>query len=218
MKPRGLFAAVIAVGCGMLVLAGVLFGKNADGTLTSVGQLQVIVVNITVILAGFAVLMGILNLLMVHLNKIRQKQKGSFYSILLIIAMLGTFSIGLAAHFLPSAESIFTGIFNSVEVPVETSLMAILSVTLVYASIRLLRRRLTLFAFVFLATALLVLLGSAPWPVFGSIPILGNMVYPFITRVLATAGARGLLIGVALGTLTTGLRILMGADRPFWGR
>jgi hypothetical protein len=218
MKPRGVFAAVIAVASGMLVLAGIFFGKRADGSLSSIGQVQVLVISVAVILAGFAVLMGIINLLMVHLNKLRSKQKGSFYSVLLIISLLGTFSLGLAAHYLPLAGSIFTGIFNAVQVPVETSLMAILSVTLVYASIRLLRRKLTLFSIVFLATALLVLIGSVPLPFLGSIPILGDAFHSFITRVLATAGARGLLIGVALGTLTTGLRILMGADRPFWGR
>lgn len=218
MKPRGVFAAVIAVACGMLVLAGVFFGKKADGSLSSLGQIQVLVISLTVILAGFAVLMGIINLLTVHLNKLRAKQKGSFYSVLLIISMLATFSLGLAAHYLPSANTIFTDIFTAVQIPVETSLMAILSVTLVYASIRLLRRKLTLFSIIFLATALLVLLGSAPLPFLGSIPFLGDGFYSFITRVLATAGARGLIIGVALGTLTTGLRVLMGADRPFWGR
>jgi hypothetical protein len=31
------------------------------------------------------------------------------------------------------------------------------------------------------------------------------------------AGARGILLGVALGTVATGLRILIGADRPYGG-
>jgi len=35
--------------------------------------------------------------------------------------------------------------------------------------------------------------------------------------VFAAGGARGILLGVALGTLTTGLRILFGADRPYGG-
>jgi hypothetical protein len=34
---------------------------------------------------------------------------------------------------------------------------------------------------------------------------------------LPVAGARGILLGVALGSLTTGLRILIGADRPYSG-
>ena len=34
---------------------------------------------------------------------------------------------------------------------------------------------------------------------------------------LPVAGARGILLGIALGSLTAGLRILMGADRPYSG-
>ena len=218
MKSRGIFPAVLAVASGMLVLAGVFFGKNANGSLNALGQFQVLALNLAVILTGFAVLVGIINLLVVHLNKIRTKQKRPVYSILLIISFLLTFSVGLAAHYLPSAESLFFGIFNAVQVSVEASLMAILSVTLVYASIHLLRRRLTVFSVVFLLTALLVLLGSVPLPFLGPIPIVGDIFHSFMTKILATAGARGLLIGVGLGTLTTGLRILMGADRPFTGQ
>jgi hypothetical protein len=29
------------------------------------------------------------------------------------------------------------------------------------------------------------------------------------------AGARGILLGVALGTVATGLRVLLGIDRPY---
>jgi len=31
-------------------------------------------------------------------------------------------------------------------------------------------------------------------------------------------GARGILIGVALGSLLTGLRVLFGFDRPYGGK
>ncbi|MDP2974599.1 MAG: hypothetical protein Q8N45_00145, partial [Anaerolineales bacterium] len=100
---------------------------------------------------------------------------------------------------------------------VETSLMAMLVVTLTYASIRLLRRRSNLVSVIFLVTALLILLGSAPLPFIGSLPIVSDMIRPFIAQVLAAAGARGILIGVALGALTTGLRVLFGAERPYGG-
>jgi hypothetical protein len=34
---------------------------------------------------------------------------------------------------------------------------------------------------------------------------------------LPIAGGRGILIGIALGSLTAGLRVLLGADRPYSG-
>jgi hypothetical protein len=106
---------------------------------------------------------------------------------------------------------------NAIIVPVEASLMALLAVTLLYASIRLLRRRANLMSILFIATALLMLIGSATLP-FGEIGALNNFLRPWFQHVLALGGARGILIGVALGTLTTGLRVLFGVDRPYGGK
>jgi hypothetical protein len=38
-----------------------------------------------------------------------------------------------------------------------------------------------------------------------------------LVQIPAVAGARGVLLGVALGAIATGLRILMGVDRPYGG-
>jgi hypothetical protein len=99
---------------------------------------------------------------------------------------------------------------------VEISLLAVLSVVLLYAVIRLMRRRMTWYAGVFLVTILLVLLGSAPVYIVGEVPLFST-IQSLISDILAVAGARGLLLGVALGTLAAGLRVLMGADRPYGG-
>ncbi|MFH1524462.1 MAG: hypothetical protein ABIF04_05820 [Chloroflexota bacterium] len=171
-----------------------------------------------IILAGFAVLVGVGNLLLVHVNKIGHKRKGAAYSFILIIALVTTLVLGLLAPFQPKAAAAFSDTFNVVQLPVEASLMALLAITLTYASIRLLRRQLNLFSVIFLITAVLVLLGTAPWPLIGEMPFLSKIVRPFIAQIPATAGARGILLGVALGTLTTGLRVLFGADRPYGGK
>ena len=154
---------------------------------------------------------GILNLLRSTLQKFEKKKKGSAYSLLLIISLVATFLFGLVN---PDQVEI---VFTTIQLPVEASLMALLAVTLTYASIRLLRRRLNLLSVIFLITALLILLGTAPLPFLGDIPVLSDWVRPFIAQVMAASGARGILLGVALGTLTTGLRILFGADRPYGG-
>jgi hypothetical protein len=67
----------------------------------------------------------------------------------------------------------------------------------------------------FLITAAIILFGSATLP-FGDIPLLGDFAR-WVTQVLALGGMRGILIGVALGALLTGLRVLFGADRPYGG-
>jgi hypothetical protein len=204
-------STALAISSGLIVLTGYFFRQSSTGQATLLSDLRLTLLNWAIILAGFAVFIGIFNLFQVHLKKIQKKQKGSFYSLLLILSLAVTFVLGLIK---PSQlETIFT----TVQLPVEASLMAILAVTLTYASIRLLRRRLNLLSVVFIVTAVLILFATAPLPFIGNVPVLSDTVRLFFAQVLAAAGARGILLGVALGTLTTGIRILFGADRPYGG-
>jgi hypothetical protein len=162
-----------------------------------------------------AVLVGIANLVFVQMEKVRSRQKGGIYSGVLIISLVLTFGIGIVF----GPENLFVqAVVNSVIIPVEASLLAILAVTLVYASIRLLRRRIDLMSVIFLVSAVLFLLAVMPTP-FSLNPYV-QVFQDFILNVsgmFSRAGARGLLIGVALGTLLTGLRVLFGIDRPYGG-
>jgi hypothetical protein len=124
-----------------------------------------------------------------------------------------TFLIGII---LGSESELSLLIFTTFQVPVELTLMAILAVSLAYASARMLNQRLSVFSVIFVLTALLVLLGTARFP-WGGVPILGDVILPVLRDVFATAGGRGILLGVALGTIATSLRILLGADRPYGG-
>jgi hypothetical protein len=93
--------------------------------------------------------------------------------------------------------------------------MAILLVILVLAAFRLLERRANLLAVIFIITVVVILLTSGS--LFGlQVPGLSEL-RDWVARVPAAAGARGLLLGIALGIVATGLRILMGADRPYEG-
>jgi hypothetical protein len=200
---------LIAIVAGLLVLLGYFLPNN-----DLLGGLRAKFIEWAVILAAAALLVGILNLLTVHIKKISAKEKGSFYSLLLIISLLFTLFVGLFAG---TDSSAMQDLFNAVILPVESSLLAIMVVTLIYAGIRLLRYRNDLMAFVFLITVLVIMLGTAPLP-FVELPLVGSVIRPFIISVFSTSGARGILLGVALGTLLTGLRVLIGADRPYGGK
>jgi hypothetical protein len=204
-----LISIAIAIASGLLVLGGYFFSQTSGGQASQLSDIRLTLLNWAVILAGFAIFIGILNLFQVHLKKIQNKQKGAAYSMLLVISLVATFLISLVK------PSLGVTVFTTFQLPVEASLMALLAVTLTYASIRLLRRRLDLLSVIFLVTAVLILLGTAPLPFVGDIPGLSDWLRPFIAQVMAASGARGILIGVALGTLTTGLRILFGVDRPY---
>jgi hypothetical protein len=200
-----IFTAVMAIAAGVLILGGYFFPALAD--------VQILLLNWAIILAGTATLVGIFNLVSVHSDKIRRQEKGSTYSAFLLIALVVTF---LFAMILRPDNSSMKIVLSGIIIPVEASLMGLLTISLLYAAVRLLRRRADLMSIIFLATAALLILGSATLP-FGNMPVIGTLIRPWVTQVLALGGARGILIGVALGSLTTGLRVLFGADRPYGG-
>lgn len=206
MRLRGILSTAFAMSFGFIILLGYFI---------NLGALRGVLLGWAVTLAGVAVLFGVVNLFAVHAGKVRGREKNWPYSLLLTGAMLMTLLVGLV--FGPQ-HPVVASLFKAVQLPVEASLLAILTVSFVYASIRLLRRGVNLFTVVFLTTAVLTLLGTAALPLVGYIPYLGEYLRPIIAQVLAAGGARGLLIGVALGALTTGLRVLFGVDRPYEGR
>jgi hypothetical protein len=203
-----LVTAAFAIAAGVIVLLGYFFPDP-------LGSFRVVLLDWAVIIAGMAVLVGIFNLAAVHMERFRAGQKGGAYSILLVISLLITF-FGLGVWLGPESASMQFAV-NAIIVPVEASLMAILAVTLLYASIRLLRRRVDVMSVVFLVITVIFLALMMPTP-FG--PILGERATQLALDFLGMfsgGGARGLLIGIALGTLLTGLRVLFGADRPYGG-
>jgi hypothetical protein len=207
----GILAFIIALLTGLTVLAGYFVPALAG--------LQSMLLGWASIAAAMAAIVGVLSLISVHFDKVRRRGKGSIYSAVLLLGLFISFVPGLILGYVsPGLASLISGLlFNAIILPSQAALMALLAVTLLYAAVRLLRRRPDLMSIVFLVSASLVLLGSATLP-FGEIPVLSDMIRPWWTQVVALGGARGILIGVALGSLLTGLRVLFGADRPYGGK
>lgn len=204
--------AAIAIASGFIVLLGYLYPVDV------LVQLRVMLTDWAVVIAAMAVLVGVGNLIVVHMDKIRRREKNSIYGVLLVGALLITVLVGLFGGLLGIGGTFMRFAMDAVIVPVEASLMALLAVTLVYASIRLLRRRTDLMSVIFLVVTVLFLIGVVTPSVLG--PGLGDLLGGSIAQflgVFSTGGARGLLIGIALGALLTSLRVLFGIDRPYGG-
>jgi hypothetical protein len=197
-------ATVLAIAAGLIVLLGYFYPVEP------LLGLRFQLTNWALIIAGMAVLVGIVNLVSVQMEKIRTRQKGAAFGGVLVLSLIVTFFFG---SFFGPDDVLMRAAVDAVIIPVEASLMSILAVTLVYASIRLLRRRVDVMSVVFLVVAVISLVAVIPTP-FGSVP--GDLVRQFV-GMFSSGGARGLLIGIALGTLLTGLRIIFGVDRPYGG-
>jgi hypothetical protein len=200
--------AAVATATGLIVLLGYFFDV---AILTG---LRFLLIQWAVLLAAAALLLGLFNLLAVHWNKVSLQEEGWPYSALLILFFLVTLVLGLL--FGPDYEVVLT-LFRYVQLPIEASFLALLAVSLTVAGFRLLSRRRDLVSVAFMATALLVLVGTAPWPIGANSPTFeaASTLRVWVSQVWATGGARGILLGVALGAITTGLRVLLASDRPY---
>ena len=205
-------SVAIAIGVGIIVLAGYF--------IPSITDIRFILLRTGLVLAAVALLVGIINLLTVHFKKIGAESENSGYSLILVIALLVTFIVGIIemvqTYTIGRLNFQMTNwVFTNIQLPIETSLLAVTAVSLTYAAANILRKRMDLFSIIFFLIILLVLLGSFSIPA-ATLPFL-QVIRDWIVRVPALGGARGLLLGIALGTITTGIRILMGTDRPYGG-
>jgi hypothetical protein len=170
-------------------------------------------INLAIIVAAFALFLGVVNVMRVHARKLRERPSDRLYSLVLLVVMLLVLVFGL----LPvggepsgALQPVVQWLFENVQLPIQASLSALLIFFLVTAAYRLLSLRNAESA-VMLIVVLLVLLGQAAVGLFPSLTALRD----WIIAVPALAGIRGILLGVSLGAVLTGIRILLGVERPY---
>ena len=212
IRPWGFVLTAIAVSVGLITLIG--YFVNVPILLA----LRLQFVAWASILAAVAVGVGALNLLGVHLKKISDQSGGWMYSIFLVLSLLGVILASIAAPFLNMGSGptnqLNTLVFKYLVSALGTAVSGLLIFFLVFAGYRLLRRRSTVASITFLVVAVISLLGMAPQ--LPELPDIGlRNVWIWLSQVPAVAGARGVLLGIALGVVATGLRILLAVDRPY---
>jgi hypothetical protein len=220
MKIRNTVALIVALLSGLLTALGyfIPFQPLAD---LSGGLLY-----IAVFLSSIAVIIGVINLSRIHLRKAVSGKSGGGYSILLIISMWITFlvvfialSIRDEAGMLRKYPEVTVWFVRNIQLPLEASLSALVVFALLVGGVRLLYRRRDVMAFFFLGSALVVLLAVIPLPNLLTEYLSPleegrqSLVWMFLS--VASGGGRGILLGMALGAAATGLRILIGVDRPY---
>lgn len=192
---------------GLIVLLSYIFPAEV------LVQLRAILINIAVIVAGMALLLGFFRLLSFHLRRVQQRKSG--YSALALIVALIVF-VALAVERVltlnapqPAALPVTNLIFNAIIAPIQSSLGALLAIFLGAAAFRMAQRRRTWGTLWFLLSAIIVLLTQIPVS-----PDSALLPFRQVVDTLATGGLRGLLLGVALGTLAVAFRVLLAVDRP----
>jgi len=201
---------------GLVVLAGYLLPSNQ-----TLVDFRHELVEWAVIVAAFAFLLGVFNILRVHGRQVFRRRQGWFYSLVLLFAMVAAATPPTTQAILEvvrpdspvhkTLEDATSTLFNYTISPLGASLAALLVFTLTLAAFRLLRTRRSAGTVFFLLVVALVLLGTTPLI---GLEWLAD-VRDWIVNVPGMAGMRGLLLGVALGTIITALRVFLTIERPY---
>jgi hypothetical protein len=202
----GILATVITIGVGLVVLldlTGVL--ALIVPTLGS-GLIAAAFLRLTLVTLALMIVAGLFNLVIAHGERIRRLERGWVYSAVLLISAAAVITLWLAGR-----EDANQLLLNNVQVAVESSLAALVLFALVYAAYRMLHRRPSWWGALFVLTLIVVLLGALP---LGETSALQPM-REWLLSVPVSAGARGILLGIALGTVVTGLRVLLGQERSY---
>lgn len=206
-RTNQLLPIAIALFFGWLTLLGLVF------------NLPPVVTNLTLgwagLLVAFALILGVLNLFVVHLN--RTFKKGNLYSLVLILSMAAVFTIAVLDR-MGITENGMAHYFDWVQAPLEAALASLLAFFLLFAGFQLMKRQRTVWSILFLVTAVLVLTADVLLVTSWAPPLLSEWFFRIqdvIQNVIVIAGVRGLLIGVALGSILLSVRMLIALERPY---
>jgi hypothetical protein len=215
--PKRLLAVLIAGVVGLIVLVDY---AGAGGAVAPVAQL---LVGWAAVITAVGLLLGILSVVGSHVQRVRRRSADWAYSLILILGMLAVIVAGIffplpgsGGVVLPAslAEIPIRTVFRVVYEPLASSLLALLAFFSLSAALRALRRG-SAEATVIVVVAALVLV--AQLPTVAALPLVGTTLQ-WLNDYVALAGARGLLIGAAIGALVAGVRVLLGFDTPYLDR
>lgn len=199
-----ILSTAIAIAVAMLVLLDFLIDEPR---INGIGAL---LVNYGVILSAFALLLGVANVLVVHARRARLRAPGWISSLILILVVLTLLVLGLPDSAGPRAPAVaFT--FDYILVPLQAAMFSLLAFFILNVTYRAVRVA-NLESFFFILAALVVIVGALP---LGSRGTLAVAFRDFFLSVPVTAGVRGILLGIALGIVSTGMRLLFDGRRYF---
>jgi len=204
---KRILPTAVAISAGLLVLLGAFIPVDP------LPQIRAVLIDWAMFVGAFAFILAYLQLLRVHLTRLRRGGKGKSTSLWVVLSALVVFVLVLWQG---PAGAVGQTLLRGLLAPGQSALLALTAITLLLSGMRLFKVRRSLGSVLFLAVVLVMLIGSIPLAI---VPYQGAMgtvvgVADWLQRVPALAGMRGLALGVALGILLTGLRVLFGMTRP----
>lgn len=179
-------------------------------------------------ISAFAYILAAISLFAVNGKKIRDRSKGWFYNLVLLVSLIGTLVVGIfIAPLYPGYQPIeehtaFYWMFDYIFNPLSATMFSLTAFFIASASFRAFKAR-SIESTLLLGSAFLVMLfrvplGEVAWnAVFqGSVDI-SYFIDTFIMGGFNNAGQRAIQIASAIGLISVSLKIILGVERSYLG-
>lgn len=203
---RKTLPVVIAFVCGVTVLIAYFFKIPFIQSLA-----QNYILKWQSVIAVFALGLGAVNIIRIHMRNVQKDLAKNFYSLALLITFIVTIVVGLA---MGQSSKSYKFIFDYINVPTGSAIFSLLAFYIGTAAYRAFRAK-NVEAAILLLTGCIVMLGRVP---------IGAKILPFtpswtdwIMSVLNVGGQRGVMVAGAIGFIAVSLRIIIGLERRSYG-
>lgn len=209
------FTTAITISVGFITILGLIIGSDL-GVLSDFAdalylrEISAFFLQLVTITIALTIIIGILNLIGVHVRRVAGRQRGAIYSMVLLVS----FTLVLVVYAVERDSDNQEGsraLLSSVQLSVESALAGLLFFALVYGAYRMMRNEVKWTSLLFIGVLLVILLGALP---FSELEFITEA-RDWLLSTPVSAGARGILLGIALATIVTGIRVLIGQDRSY---
>lgn len=190
---------------GMLLLA-LRFLKGATAS-----EASVFLIDYWQIIFTFGLLVGVAAFVLTTIKKISRREDIFYDSVLLLGAAVMPV-LALWGGIKPGSP--FLWMFENIQVPLQSTIFALLAFFVTSAAFRGFRAR-NAPSVVLLVTGLIVIIGRVP---------LGDFLFADVSELVfwirefpSSAAKSALLVGIGLGSATTSLRVIFGVERTYLG-
>jgi hypothetical protein len=175
---------------------------------------------VTLVIGGFAFLLGVINLLRLHGGKIMRKRPGYYNSVALIIAMICMALAELMRFYLkPTPDwvsKMYDLLFFHMRIPIDSTIFSLLAFYMASAAYRAFRIK-SFEAGLMMVVAVIVMLGeitvgnwlTSSFPTFLRV----EKISEWLKKYWNGAAERGILFGSMVGALALSMRIWLSLER-----
>jgi hypothetical protein len=216
MKER--VVKIITLLGGLYYFLEFVLPEEINGHPTYLSSFIVPMGNILMILWGFAVGLGLINLSITHSKKIKELESGWIYSVAFFVAMFAMMIACFMDAYNPTsfAKQFYEVLFTYMYMPLGATIFSLLALFMVTSAYRAMRVR-TFEAAVMVVSACIIMLGQVPIGLWITRALPPGIQLPrlaaWLLWIANTAAYRAVMFGIYIGSIAIALRMWLSLER-----